>query len=125
MLIRLVLPGKTLEKTERQHGDDYVVLAAHVLLEKYREEKDIAFILHAIVLLESALSKSIYNFQFKMALIRLYLIIGKSGCGGVGCWQITVPLLSVLTPCPVGAYDPAHRIFATLDIKHIQFDTLT
>jgi N-terminal acetyltransferase B complex non-catalytic subunit len=76
-----------LEKTERQHGDDYVVLAAHVLLEKYREEQAIAFILHAIVLLESALSKSIYNFQFKMALIRLYLIIGKSGCGGIGCWQ--------------------------------------
>ncbi|KAG2173554.1 hypothetical protein INT44_007145 [Umbelopsis vinacea] len=91
--------GKTLEKTERQYGDDYVVLASHILLKKYRETKDMAFILHALVLLESALAKSIYNFQFKMLLIRLYLIIGS--------------------------FDQAHRIFSTMDVKHIQFDTLT
>ncbi|KAH8549871.1 N-acetyltransferase B complex non catalytic subunit-domain-containing protein [Umbelopsis sp. PMI_123] len=91
--------GTTLEKTERQYGDDYVVLASHILLKKYRETEDIAFFLHALVLLETALAKSIHNFQFKMLLIRLYLSIG--------------------------AFDQAHRIFSTMDIKHIQFDTLT
>ena len=74
---RINVSGKSLEKTERQYGDDYVVLAAHALLKKYREKQDVAFILHAIVLLETALAKSIYNFQFKIMLIRLYLIIGK------------------------------------------------
>ncbi|KAJ2958587.1 hypothetical protein NQZ79_g5865 [Umbelopsis isabellina] len=91
--------GETLEKTERQYGDDYVVLASQILLKKYREKQDMSYILHSIMMLETALAKSIYNFQFKMSLIRLYLI--------------------------VGAYEPAHHIFSTLDVKHIQFDTLT
>lgn len=91
--------GESLEKTERQYGDDYVVLASQILLKKYREKQDMSYILHSIVMLETSLAKSTYNFQFKMFLIRLYLI--------------------------VGAYESAHRIFSTLDVKHIQFDTLT
>jgi hypothetical protein len=81
--------GKTLEKTERQYGDDYVVLASHILLKIYRENEDMAFILHALVLLESALAKSIYNFQFKILLIRLYLIIGR--------FDLALPWLCIVT----------------------------
>lgn len=120
--------GKTLEKTERQYGDDYVVLASHILLKIYRENEDMSFILHALVLLESGLAKSIYNFQFKILLIRLYLIIGR--------FDLQLPWLCIAaTVCArggwflnrffSGSFDQAHRIFSTMDVKHIQFDTLT
>lgn len=53
---------------------------------------------HAIILLEYGLSRSQFNFHFKLPLIRLYL-----NCG---------------------VFKRAHDLFDELAIKHIQFDTL-
>ncbi|KAJ8657138.1 hypothetical protein O0I10_007218 [Lichtheimia ornata] len=91
--------GEGLEKTESQHGDDFVVLASHVLVDLYHQHKLPELLMQGIVLLESALPKSIYNFHIKLTLVRLYEILG--------------------------VYNRPLQIFRTMDIKQIQFDTMT
>lgn len=76
-LINLSL-GEGLEKTESQHGDDFVVLASHVLVDLYHQHKLPELLMQGIVLLESALPKSIYNFHIKLTLVRLYEMLGMS-----------------------------------------------
>ncbi|KAI7856841.1 N-acetyltransferase B complex non catalytic subunit-domain-containing protein [Circinella umbellata] len=66
--------GEGLEKTENQYGDDYVLLASHVLVDLYHEHKDPAVLIQAVCILEDALEKSIYNFHLKLTLVRLYAI---------------------------------------------------
>lgn len=70
--------GEGLEKTEYQYGDDYVLLASHVLLDAYLDTKDTSLLIQATSLLEAALLKSLYNFQIKLILVRLYAMLGKS-----------------------------------------------
>ncbi|KAI7874177.1 N-acetyltransferase B complex non catalytic subunit-domain-containing protein [Mucor mucedo] len=69
--------GEGLEKTEMQYGDEFVILASHILLDLYTEHKQAAFLIQAISLLEIALVKSIHNFQIKLILVRMYTMIGK------------------------------------------------
>lgn len=69
--------GKELEKTELQYGDEFVILASHILLDLYRQHEQSSVIIEAISLLEIALAKSIYNFRIKLMLVRLYLMIGN------------------------------------------------
>ncbi|KAI9310584.1 N-acetyltransferase B complex non catalytic subunit-domain-containing protein [Dichotomocladium elegans] len=90
--------GEDLEKTESQHGDEFALLACHVLVDLYREHKHIELLLQAISLLESALAKSIYNFHIKLSLVRLYSMIG--------------------------VFNRPIQIYKTMDIKQIQFDTM-
>ncbi|KAG0169915.1 N-alpha-acetyltransferase 25, NatB auxiliary subunit [Apophysomyces sp. BC1015] len=90
--------GEGLEKTEWQYGDDYVILSAHILLDCYKEHQQMTILIQAIVLLETALTKSTYNFQIKLILVRLYNMLGIH----------TRPL----------------QIYQTMDIKQIQFDTM-
>ncbi|KAI9492083.1 N-acetyltransferase B complex non catalytic subunit-domain-containing protein [Zychaea mexicana] len=90
--------GEGLEKTENQYGDDYVLLASHVLVDLYHEHKSPALLIQAVSFLEDALEKSIYNFHIKLTLVRLYAMLGV-------CNR------------PV-------QIFRTMDIKQVQFDTM-
>lgn len=68
--------GKGLEKTEMQYGDEFLILAGHILLDLYKEHKQVVLLIQAISLLESALLKSIHNFQIKLLLVRMYTMIG-------------------------------------------------
>ncbi|KAI9304004.1 N-acetyltransferase B complex non catalytic subunit-domain-containing protein [Cunninghamella echinulata] len=94
-----VLPlGEGLEKTEYQYGDEYVVLAGQMLFDLYLEFKNNILLIQAATLLEMALEKSIYNFQIKLLLIRIYI--------------------------ELGVYSRTFAIYKTMDIKQIQFDTM-
>ncbi|RCI04362.1 N-alpha-acetyltransferase 25, NatB auxiliary subunit [Rhizopus stolonifer] len=91
--------GEGLEKTELQYGDEFVLLASHILLDLYCEHKQHSFVIQAICLLEDALVKSIYNFRIKLMLVRLYVLLG--------------------------VYKRPLEIYRTMEIKQIQFDTMT
>lgn len=69
--------GEGLEKTEMQHGDEFVILASHILLDLYNHHKQVGILMQAISLLEIALTKSIHNFQIKLILVRMYIMLGK------------------------------------------------
>lgn len=57
--------GKDLHETDNQYGDEFLLIAAHYLLDK----KDYV---STITLLELGLKRSKYNFHFKVLLIRVY-----------------------------------------------------
>ncbi|KAI8336826.1 N-acetyltransferase B complex non catalytic subunit-domain-containing protein [Chlamydoabsidia padenii] len=98
-LYQQALPlGEGLEKTEYQYGDDFVLLASHVLYDLYLEHKKTELLVQTVTLLEAALAKSTYNFQIKLILVRLYIVLGVSS--------------------------RALAIYKTMDIKQIQFDTM-
>ncbi|ORE08641.1 hypothetical protein BCV72DRAFT_303592 [Rhizopus microsporus var. microsporus] len=90
--------GKELERTELQYGDEFVILASHILLDLYCQHEQSSFIIEAISLLEIALAKSVYNFRIKLMLVRLYLMIG--------------------------VYKRPFEIYKTMEIKQVQFDTM-
>ncbi|KAK9767724.1 mitochondrial distribution and morphology, variant 2 [Basidiobolus ranarum] len=91
--------GRGLEETEKQYGDDYILLATHTLVDTWKRSDDPGFLFQALVLLENALKKSIYNFQFKFLAIRLYQILG--------------------------VFQRGLELYKSMDIKHIQLDTLS
>jgi len=68
--------GTNLEDTERQFGDDYLVLAVSLLIDYYKFTKKTCYVYEAIAILEHGLEKSKFNFQFKIILMRLYSILG-------------------------------------------------
>eukprot|EP00178_Gracilaria_changii_P021140 TRINITY_DN62987_c0_g1_i1.p1 TRINITY_DN62987_c0_g1~~TRINITY_DN62987_c0_g1_i1.p1 ORF type:complete len:958 (+),score=113.70 TRINITY_DN62987_c0_g1_i1:298-3171(+) len=93
-----------LESTDRQNGDDYILLAAHKLLPMTENDSrsrysDVFPILQCIVVLEAGLTRSPHNFHFKLLLIRLY--------------------------SEIGAMERVAEIWFSLDIKHVQMSTLT
>ncbi|KAI8880386.1 TPR-like protein, partial [Backusella circina FSU 941] len=90
--------GEGLEKTEMQYGDEFVILASHLLLDLYIQHKDTGYLIQAVTLLEMALEKSVYNFQIKLILVRLYVLLG--------------------------VYLRPFEIYRTMEIKQIQFDTM-
>ena len=69
--------GQGLEKTELQYGDEFVLLAGHLLLDLYQQHHQVSLMIQAISLLETALNKSIHNFQIKLLLVRMYTMMGK------------------------------------------------
>ncbi|KAG9287759.1 hypothetical protein G9A89_017354 [Geosiphon pyriformis] len=91
--------GVSLVETENQFGDDFVILASHTLIDAYIQKGKYFFIIKAILLLESAFQRSKHNFQLQLLLIRLYQIIG--------------------------VHLRALEIYKSMDIKHIQLDTLS
>jgi len=70
--------GTKLEDTERQFGDDYLVIAAAILIDNYKSANKICYLYEAIAILERGLEKSKFNFQFKIILMRLYSILGDA-----------------------------------------------
>lgn len=95
---------KNNEPTDRQPGDDFLLLAAHKLLpvsqvpgkERYHNG---SAVLQAILILEAGLAFSPCNFHFKLLLIRLYI--------------------------EVGALSRIFELWQSLEVKHVQLSTLT
>ncbi|KAG0202620.1 N-alpha-acetyltransferase 25, NatB auxiliary subunit [Mortierella sp. GBA30] len=91
--------GKDLEETERQFGDDYAIMAAHLLFDIHKDTKSYFPLLNAVFMLEHALNASKHNYQIKLVLIRIYELLGAFSC--------------------------ATAIYNTMGIKHVQHDTLS
>ncbi|KAH7045463.1 N-acetyltransferase B complex non catalytic subunit-domain-containing protein [Linnemannia elongata] len=91
--------GKDLEETERQYGDDYAIMAAHLLIDLHKETKSYFPLLNATFMLEHALNASKHNYQMKLVLIRIYELLG--------------------------AYNCAIGIYSTMAIKNVQHDTMS
>lgn len=92
------------EPTERQVGDDYLLLAAHRLLPDFCDVdvdryENIPATLQAIAILEAGLANSPFNFHIKLLLIRLYNEIGAIG--------------------------RVAELWESLEVKHVQVSTLT
>ncbi|KAI9298682.1 hypothetical protein K502DRAFT_345784 [Neoconidiobolus thromboides FSU 785] len=96
---KALLLGQDLNTSEKQYGDDFILLASHYLLELYHYEKDSYHLLSIALLLEYAIVKSQFNFHIKIFLINIYILIG--------------------------VYHRASKLYNTLDIKHVQLDTLS
>lgn len=91
-----------IKPSERQPGDDFLLLAAHKLL-PVPEPGHSRYcctdaIVEAIVMVEAGLSRSRFNYHFKLLLIRLNLILGSC--------------------------ESAFELWLSLDVKHIQIATL-
>ncbi|KAF9585291.1 N-alpha-acetyltransferase 25, NatB auxiliary subunit [Lunasporangiospora selenospora] len=91
--------GKDLVETERQYGDDYAIMSAHLLIDLHKETKSYFPLLTAVAMLERSLSASKHNYQMKLVLIRVYQLLG--------------------------AFSRAIHIYSTMDIKNVQHDTLS
>ncbi|NXK91576.1 NAA25 acetyltransferase, partial [Formicarius rufipectus] len=89
--------GKSCLKTELQFSDYYCLLAVHLLLDLWLEGEEAA-VWQCLTLLEEGLAHSPSNAQFKLLLIRIY--------------------------CRLGAFEPVAELYASLDAKHIQHDTI-
>jgi hypothetical protein len=87
--------GTKLEKTENQYGDEFLILAVHYLIDRAEYHT-------GILLLEYGLTKSEYNFQFKILLIRLYSKIGASAGNKI-----------------------SEVFLKSLELKHIQWESLS
>ncbi|KAJ3291311.1 N-alpha-acetyltransferase 25, NatB auxiliary subunit [Rhizoclosmatium sp. JEL0117] len=91
--------GKDLKATERQYGDDCLVITSLLILDRFDVSRETALLYHAILLLETGLQKSTSNFQMKIMLVRLYTALGVS--------------------------QPVVTHSLSLDVKQVLLDTLT
>jgi hypothetical protein len=87
------------QKVGTKIGDDYFLIASHYLIQLYQQSKDFSYLSFSVSLLEHGISRNQDNFQFKILLCRIY--------------------------CHLGCIEEALDIFYTLDIKHIQWETLS
>ncbi|KAI9363378.1 N-acetyltransferase B complex non catalytic subunit-domain-containing protein [Zopfochytrium polystomum] len=91
--------SKGLEPTERQYGDDFILLGALSLLSKFARSREVNILSEAISILEAGLKRSKYNFHMKLLLLKMYHTLGAS--------QRIVDLAG------------------SLDVKHILHDTIS
>ncbi|XP_023344164.1 N-alpha-acetyltransferase 25, NatB auxiliary subunit [Eurytemora carolleeae] len=87
-----------LERTELRPCDGYLVIASHLLWEKWETTRNIRFFLFSCSLLRLGLQYSPSNWQMKFLLIRL---CGRAGAGSL-----------------------CDEVHAGIDVKHIILDTL-
>ncbi|KAI0564956.1 N-acetyltransferase B complex (NatB) non catalytic subunit [Gracilaria domingensis] len=92
-----------LESTDRQSGDDYILLVAHKLLPTtgscpHDRYSNVFAVLQSIVVIEVGLTRSPHNFHFKLLLIHLY--------------------------SEIGAMERVTELWLSLEVKHIQMSTL-
>ncbi|XP_064460817.1 N-alpha-acetyltransferase 25, NatB auxiliary subunit-like [Ornithodoros turicata] len=90
--------GENLLPTDFQPADNYVILSAEVLIELWKSTGECRWALRLLAHLEQALQQSPYSFQIKLLLLKVY-----SAMGAVG---------------------PCSKMGDSLDLKHIQHDTL-
>ncbi|XP_019711940.1 N-alpha-acetyltransferase 25, NatB auxiliary subunit [Hippocampus comes] len=90
--------GKNALKTELQFSDMYCLMAAHVYIDLWTESGDEKMAWLSLGLLQEGLSNSPSNAQFKLLLLLLY--------------------------CRLGAFEPVVDLYASLDAKHVQHDTI-
>ncbi|KAI0241030.1 N-alpha-acetyltransferase 25, NatB auxiliary subunit [Lamellibrachia satsuma] len=91
--------GDKLLETDFQPSDTYLLFAVHTLLDIWHDTDNDAAVWEAIVLLEAGLVKCPADFQFKLLLVKLYIILGAVG--------------------------PCAAIYESLEVKHIQHDSLS
>lgn len=84
--------------TDFLSNDTYVLLMAHLLYDVWVETQDNSRLLDVLLLLEHALLMSPSNFHFKLLLVKCYHFLGAGAA--------------------------AHDVYETLDIKHMQLDSL-
>ncbi|KAI8836964.1 N-acetyltransferase B complex non catalytic subunit-domain-containing protein [Chytriomyces cf. hyalinus JEL632] len=107
--------GKDLKSTERQHGDDCVVIAALLLLDQFQSDRKKKHLLyHAILILETGLQKSVHNFQMKIMLIRLYAYLGVSQ--PVVTHSLSLDVKQVLLDTLTYIYGEDFEYFAPIDV---------
>ncbi|XP_057675523.1 N-alpha-acetyltransferase 25, NatB auxiliary subunit isoform X2 [Corythoichthys intestinalis] len=90
--------GKNALKTELQFSDMYCLMAAHVYIDLWTESGDEKMACQSLGLLQEGLANSPSNAQFKLLLLLLY--------------------------CRLGAFEPVAELYASLDAKHVQHDTI-
>ncbi|KFM68081.1 N-alpha-acetyltransferase 25, NatB auxiliary subunit, partial [Stegodyphus mimosarum] len=90
--------GSDLLSTENQPADNYCLLAAHTLINIWKQTGDERLIAQVIVLLEQSLKSTPANFQLKLLLLKMYNIIGAVGA--------------------------SYGMYESIDVKHIQQETL-
>ncbi|XP_061658118.1 N-alpha-acetyltransferase 25, NatB auxiliary subunit [Syngnathoides biaculeatus] len=90
--------GTNALKTELQFSDMYCLMAAHVYIDLWTESGDEEMAWQSLGLLHEGLSNSPSNAQFKLLLLLLY--------------------------CRLGAFEPVVDLYASLDAKHVQHDTI-
>lgn len=92
--------GKDLVTTEVQLGDDFIIIATHALYDCFLKsgKKNLHFIWQAVALVEDALRRSQFNFQFKLLLIRFYMHLG--------------------------VFKRPYDLFRTMEVKHVILDSL-
>ena len=107
--------GKDLPKTELQPADDLIILYAHMLVNAWRMSNDELHLYQATVALEVALTHSQQAYQIRLALIRIYHLLGMFSCEYSDGWLIRKP----------GAASSALEHYRGLKLKQIQHDTLS
>ncbi|CAH1985845.1 unnamed protein product [Acanthoscelides obtectus] len=90
--------GKNLLPTDLGASDPYALIAAHILHDLAQTQNNSEFIILALMLLDSLLKNSPSNFHAKLLAIRLYHLVGGGIC--------------------------AHDMYNSLDVKHLQLDSL-
>ncbi|KAJ3308763.1 N-alpha-acetyltransferase 25, NatB auxiliary subunit [Boothiomyces sp. JEL0838] len=91
---------KVTQTKERQHGDDYLIVASHYYLDDYITDRtNLTSLYNAIAILEFGLLNSKYNYIITLLLVRLYF--------------------------EIGAANRALDLADTLDIKQVQLDTIS
>ncbi|XP_056635137.1 phagocyte signaling-impaired protein [Diorhabda sublineata] len=90
--------GQDLLSTDLGPSDPYALLAAHLLYDLAYMDNDSNCILVALMLLECLLKNSPSNFHAKLLAVRMYHDLGGGTC--------------------------AHEMYNSLDIKHLQLDSL-
>ncbi|XP_074040327.1 phagocyte signaling impaired [Leptinotarsa decemlineata] len=90
--------GKNLLTTDLGPSDLYTLMAAHILYDLAQIEKKADSIIVALMLLENLLKNSPNNFHAKLLAVRLYHSLGGGSC--------------------------AQEMYCSLDIKHLQLDSL-
>ncbi|XP_062615343.1 N-alpha-acetyltransferase 25, NatB auxiliary subunit-like [Saccostrea cucullata] len=90
--------GKDLLITDIQFSDNFLLMAAYLLVEVWEETKDQHYLIEAIVQLQRGSKNCPANFQFKVLLIHLFSLLG--------------------------AYGPCQQLYESLEVKHIMNDTL-
>ncbi|XP_078600401.1 N-alpha-acetyltransferase 25, NatB auxiliary subunit-like [Branchiostoma floridae x Branchiostoma japonicum] len=90
--------GTDLLPTDVQPSDSYLLMAVHIKYAEYLKTKKLSLLFEVIVMLEKGVACSPSNAQYKLILIKLYILLG--------------------------AFQPCKKLYDNMEVKHIQQDTL-
>ncbi|XP_066272449.1 N-alpha-acetyltransferase 25, NatB auxiliary subunit-like isoform X2 [Branchiostoma lanceolatum] len=90
--------GKDLLPTDVQPSDSYLLMTVHIKYAVYLKTQERSLLFEMIVMLEKGVACSPSNAQYKLILIKLYILLG--------------------------AFQPCKKLYDNMEIKHIQQDTL-
>jgi len=84
--------------TDPSPVDKYCIFTVLLLLDAFRETSNLSLLWRCVSVLELCTSNSCCNYEAKFYLVRIY--------------------------CYLGALKPALKVFESMDIKHVQYDTV-